>query len=252
MSEYQYFEFQALGRPLTKEQMAELRAVSSRARITSCSFINEYNWGDFKGDPEKLMTKYFDIFLYITNWGTRRLMLRFPANLVDQKIMGLYECADSFSFKQREKFVILSFCAEEETPDWAEGEGWLARLIPIRSDLLRGDCRVLYLAWLLGAQSGELEDDQFEPPVPPGLRNLSSSLESFAEFCWIDSDLIAAAAENSPDDQVTDLSEKDFEKWLKKRTPTEKDRLLLTFIKGENMNLASQVTAFLRGCNPKL
>jgi len=45
MSEYQYYEFQALDRPLTREQMAELRAVSSRAKITAYNFVNEYNWG---------------------------------------------------------------------------------------------------------------------------------------------------------------------------------------------------------------
>jgi hypothetical protein len=40
MSEYQYYEFQALDRPLTAEQISELRAYSSRARITSSSFVN--------------------------------------------------------------------------------------------------------------------------------------------------------------------------------------------------------------------
>lgn len=48
MSEYQYYEFQALDRPLTKEQISGLRAYSSRARINPSSFVNVYNWGDFK------------------------------------------------------------------------------------------------------------------------------------------------------------------------------------------------------------
>ena len=33
MSEYQYYEFVAIGRPLTREEMAELRSRSSRATI---------------------------------------------------------------------------------------------------------------------------------------------------------------------------------------------------------------------------
>ena len=45
MSEYQYYEFQAVDRPLTQEQMGELRAYSSRAQITPSSFVNVYNWG---------------------------------------------------------------------------------------------------------------------------------------------------------------------------------------------------------------
>ena len=35
MSEYQYYEFLALDRPLTAEQRAELRSISSRAEITA-------------------------------------------------------------------------------------------------------------------------------------------------------------------------------------------------------------------------
>jgi hypothetical protein len=46
MSEYQYYEFVAIDEPLTPKQMAELRSCSSRANITSTSFVNEYQWGD--------------------------------------------------------------------------------------------------------------------------------------------------------------------------------------------------------------
>ena len=60
MSEYQYYEFQALDRPLTGSQMAGLRKFSSRARITPTSFVNAYNWGDFKGNRHEWMEKYFD------------------------------------------------------------------------------------------------------------------------------------------------------------------------------------------------
>ena len=37
------------------------------------------------------------------------------------------------------------------------------------SALLDGDDRSLYLGWLLGVQVGEVEDEDIEPPVPPGL-----------------------------------------------------------------------------------
>ncbi len=53
MSEYQYYEFQAVDRRLTQEQMGELRAYSSRAQITPSSVVNEYNWGSFKGNPDE-------------------------------------------------------------------------------------------------------------------------------------------------------------------------------------------------------
>jgi hypothetical protein len=67
MSEYQYYEFRAIDKPLDNRQMQKLRAVSSRAVITPTSFVNEYNWGDFKGNPDEWMEKYFDVFLYYAN-----------------------------------------------------------------------------------------------------------------------------------------------------------------------------------------
>jgi aminoglycoside phosphotransferase (APT) family kinase protein len=35
--------------------------------------------------------------------------------------------------------------------------------------LAAGDLRLLYLAWLLALQPGEVADEETEPPVPPGL-----------------------------------------------------------------------------------
>jgi hypothetical protein len=50
MSEYQYYEYQAIDRPLTKQEMAEVRSLSTRATITPTRFVNVYHWGNFKGD----------------------------------------------------------------------------------------------------------------------------------------------------------------------------------------------------------
>ena len=63
MSEYLYYEFRAVDRPLTHREIRELRALSTRAEITPTSFVNSYEWGDFKGDPDMLMDKYFDAFV---------------------------------------------------------------------------------------------------------------------------------------------------------------------------------------------
>ena len=83
MSEYQYYEFLTIDRTLDQSEMADLRALSSRAEITSTRFTNVYNYGDFKGSPEKLMEKYFDAHVYVANWGTHQLMLRLPRGSVD-------------------------------------------------------------------------------------------------------------------------------------------------------------------------
>ena len=51
MSEYQYYEFLAVDRPLTGKEIEALRDISTRAIITPASFTNEYQWGDLKADP---------------------------------------------------------------------------------------------------------------------------------------------------------------------------------------------------------
>ena len=69
MTEYRCYEFVALDRPLTVDEMSDLRCVSTRAEISATRFWNEYNWGDLKVDPAKLLAKYFDAFLHFTNWA---------------------------------------------------------------------------------------------------------------------------------------------------------------------------------------
>ncbi|RJF97650.1 hypothetical protein D3871_03265 [Noviherbaspirillum saxi] len=44
MSEYQYYKFVAIDRPLTRNEVVECRSRSSRATITATRFVNEYNW----------------------------------------------------------------------------------------------------------------------------------------------------------------------------------------------------------------
>jgi hypothetical protein len=75
MSEYQYYEFLAIDRPLTKDEMADLRGISSRAYITPVSFTNEYPWGDLKANPEDLMKRFFDAHVYVANWMTAIFIL---------------------------------------------------------------------------------------------------------------------------------------------------------------------------------
>ncbi len=84
MSEYQYYEFQAIDKPVSGKDFDVLEQISSRAQVTPTSFINIYNYGDFRGDPIKLMEKYYDAFVYVSNWGHRRLMLKVPERLINR------------------------------------------------------------------------------------------------------------------------------------------------------------------------
>src|SRR5438309_67984 len=135
MSEYQYYEFRAIDRSLTEREMRELRAISSRAQITPVSFINFYNYGDFKGNPVSLMEKYFDAFLYYANWGTRELKFRLPRRLVDVERASAYCLGEGASLRVTDEAVILEFVSDEEPGEdyWdGEGDGTLGTLLPLR------------------------------------------------------------------------------------------------------------------------
>jgi pyruvate/2-oxoglutarate dehydrogenase complex dihydrolipoamide acyltransferase (E2) component len=242
MSEYQYYEFQTIDRPLTERELRELRALSTRARITPTSFVNVYNFGDFRGDPHVLMEKYFDAFLYFANWGTRRLMLRLPRQLIDSERTERFCPGDHASQRVTEDAVILEFLSDEEPEDDVEeGDGALGSLIPLRADLLAGDLRTLYLGWLLSVQSGDLDDDEPEPPIPAGLGELTGSLTRFADFLRIDENLIAVAAEQSPPLLQSQPSREEWASWIRRLPESEKEALLLRAAEGQAPHLRGEL-----------
>ncbi len=226
VSEYQYYEFRAVDRPLDEHALRTLRSLSTRAEITPTSFVNTYNWGDFKGDPDVLMEKCFDAFVYVANWGTRRFMLRLPGKPLSRELLSYYCGGENLRARKAGEFIVIDFCRQEDGGEWAEGEGWMASLLPLRGDLLRGDHRCLYLGWLCCAQSEELDDDEIEPPVPPGLKALSGSLEAFAEFMGIDHDLIEVAASESAH-LATPPSRDALAAWIRALPEKDKDALLV-------------------------
>lgn len=198
MSEYQYYEFLSIDRPLGKADREALRALSTRARITAMSFTNTYEWGDFKGDPAKLMEHWFDLHLYLANWGTRRLMMRLPKRLLDLSLLETFLGeVDWVKVRVAGDNLILDILRHEMDIDDGgdEGSGWLAALAPLRADVFAGDLRFFYLLWLTAVGAGAFEADAPEPM--PGIGPLSGALEAFVEFFGIDADLVQAAAEGA-------------------------------------------------------
>jgi len=241
MSEYQFYEFQAIDRPLSEKDREALRDISTRANITSTSFTNEYSWGNFKGDPLKLMKKYFDAFLYVSNWGTHWFMLRVPRKLVNLNLARQYCIGDSAVIHEAGDDLIFEFISETEDYEWEEGEGYLSSLISLRFDLIRGDYRCLYLAWLFCTQMDEVEEDVKEPPVPSNLGDLSASLKSFSSFMRIDSDLIAVAAKNSATEQKMVKDEKQLKSWINKLSLNEKEAILFRLIRDNGPHLGNEL-----------
>jgi hypothetical protein len=237
MSEYQYYEFLAIDRPLTEGEMAELRALSTRAVITSVSFTNHYNWGDFKGDPNKLMEHYFDAHIYVANWMTAIFMLRLPIEVLNKEMVKTISIPYVLDFKAVNNHWIITWgLNESENYDrfgMEDGSGWMMRLAPVRDELLRGDLRSLYIGWLAAVSRGMIGNDEMEALPVCGLGNLTPAQLALAEFLEVDPDLIAGAGIDSPVDYNEMLSEKNIDRWIKDLPRNEVKELIRQLLEGK-------------------
>ena len=240
MSEYQYYEFAAVDQPLSAQQQAELRARSTRARITASGFINEYHWGDLKGDPLDWMQRYFDAHVYFSNWGSASFMLRLPLAALDEAALADFlqpsvaaeetGYGDAFTATATPTHWILDWSDNDDSGDSERdleededdgGSGWMARLLPLRDELLRGDTRPLYLGWLARVGSEEIGDEDIEPPLPAGLKTLTPAQMALAEFLEIPPDWLTAAAANSADLAGSTNTTPVMDAWLDLQTPAQ-------------------------------
>lgn len=246
MSEYQYYEFVAIDRPLSRNEMLELRSYSSRAMITATSFVNEYNWGDLKGDPADWMRRYFDAFVYTANWGSSRLALRVPDSVFAESDLMPFATNSALTVEDAGTHWIIDWSIDdsenEEYFDMENGRGQMGSLVPLRDELLRGDLRPLYLGWLAGVTAGEVKDAAFEPAVPPGLAQLSAAQQALIDFLGIDPDLVAVAAAGSP--EVEEWRDDDgVEVWLTELRRNEVSIIVNLLLNGESQQAERWVKA---------
>lgn len=229
-----------------------VRTLSRRVEPTPVQAIFTYSYGDFPGDPLALLDRHYDAMLYLANWGARELAFRFPRGLLDlEPIQQYYWAADEITLKTTEQHVVLAIHFDDEGGgEWIEGEGLLAILAPLREDILRGDLRALYLAYVKAAQYADDTDDEelndgleyldaetaedegapVELPAPPGLDRLSTPLRAFVEFFAIDADLIARAAASSP---ALERSDEDVERRVALLPDAERAAWLVRLARGE-------------------
>ena len=83
----------------------------------------------------------------------------------------------------------------------------MGSLLSIRSELMRGDYRSLYIAWLAAVEDDEVAENAEEVPVPPGLSDLTASQSALCDFLKLDKYIVEAAAKNSPDARKVNLEE---------------------------------------------
>jgi hypothetical protein len=253
MSEYQYYEFQAVDRSLSTREMREIERLSSRVDLSPYRAAFVYNYGDFPARADDILSRYFDAMIYLANWGSKRLMFRFPESVINIDEIRQYCFPEMISLKTGKGYAVLDInFFDEESCTWIEGESWLPRLISLRHDLMRQDYRLLYLAWLkaimLEPPDEKDENAYVHPPVPPGLKELSQPLSDFVELFELDNFLLHVAAEFSPNRK--EITKDTFQNAISKLTMDECRDFLLRLASGEpNLShaLNMRLTEFIKG-----
>jgi len=255
MSEYQYHEFLAIDRPLDEQQQAEARELSDRARITATSFVNDCDWSSFRGDPRKMMERYYDAHVNVAS-GIHQVMLRLPRAFLSLETAGQY-CIDPLVCAWASgKNLILDLNSQDDSGDQAKGaEDSLSAIVGIRAELAAGDLRPLYLAWLAAWGTWERDEDAFdyaeedetEPPVPAGLKAITAPQRALADFLRLDPDLLAVAAEASPLLPETKDDPGEMARWIKDLPASDKDRLLHEVAQGHGAQVQIELHRQFRG-----
>jgi hypothetical protein len=260
--EYQCYEFHSLDQPLSAEARAEIDTWSSRTRATANSAVFTYSYSDLPVNEVDAVEKFFDIMLYRANWGSVRLLMKFPEDAVNYQalkhydvvgIEGFYDEIELTIYKKN-GFVFINF---ESNPDegyieWID-VGGIAPLLSLRDDIINEDYRMLYLSWLhiMERRYTYLEDEEDllqellsikEPNLPDGLKKLSGALQAFADLFFIDDIWVAAAATKSAQAKKVAL---DIEKMVLDLSEKEKNDFLLRLAKNE-LRLHQKLVAYLK------
>jgi hypothetical protein len=183
------------------------------------------------------MERYYDAHLYVANWGTHRVMLRLPTDLLDPEVVEDYYVGDQLSAWDTDKSIVLDFTSEDHAGEVDfdyDAETLLSAIVGVRAELAAGDLRPLYLAWLAAYGAWERDEDAFdrdadddlEPPVPPGLGTLTAAQRALADFLRLDDDLLTIAAQTSPPLEAGADDPGELAAWVTRLPVAEKDRLL--------------------------
>ncbi len=239
MSSYQYLEFIAIDRHLTALEMDRLRCTSTRAQITPVSFVNEYNYGGFKSSTHDIMCHYFDAHVYISNWAEAIFMLRLPKEAIDQNTLEAYCIGPHLEFKASPEHWILTWSLGETDNygrfNYVEGSGWMARLVPLRDELLRGDLRSLYIGWLKSVTEEDTNPDMLEPMALHVLEPLTTAQQALAEYLEVDKDMLAGCVTGKQENSPKAVSDLEIDAWLNKLPKAEVLGYLQQMLAGQSI-----------------
>ena len=261
MSEFQLYDFRSIDRPLTDTARKTIASWSSRSKVSATKAVFTYSYGDFPQDIEEVTAQYFDMALYLTSYGTRQIVFRFPLKDVDYKALSAFDIDGSeatgyttgIAIRKKGEFALVNieYCDDDSSSWIDEEDNSLDDFLPLRDDILRGDYRSLFVFWLQIAymingedlyeddDNDDDDEDEYDgneaeslvmPPIPANLKTKSGALSGFMDFFGIDEDLVAAAATFS---ENTKTSEPNFEQLLTQLSEKEKTDWLSRLLKGE-------------------
>lgn len=228
MSEYQYYKFDRLDGYLDAKARQALRAISSRAEISSTSFQVYYTYSDLKAEPFELMLKYFDIGFYYADWGSIDAYIKLPAGTIPDALLGF--SSDGLHVHQSDEWQLLIFSIEEyyEYFDDEHADEFFQHLAALRSELIQRNWRLVYFMWLKAFDGNdELEEI---PLVQFDFEHLSEEIQAFATLYDIPLALVKALAmvlSAHPSHQAKH-PQFQFDVWLNNLSEVEKNTLLRT------------------------
>ena len=126
----------------------------------------------------------------------------------------------------------------------------MARLAPVREELLRGDLRSLYIGWLASVDGETMDYEEMEPLPVYGLGSLTPAQEALAEFLEVDPDLLAGAGMGSPAESA-EIPQREMDKWLDALPKDEVKAFLNQLLTGKSQqaerSIRSRFAAWRRG-----
>ncbi len=201
MSEYQHYEFHTVGRRLSGKARTQVRALSSHITVNSSSAWIDYHWGDFKHDPLKVLEKYFDVFVYDSNWGSQQLAFRWDAGSVDFEELKRFAVDEIITVSKKKESIFFHAAFDENIQDYLfdgedEDDGIrFAAFTDFVGHVQAQDERSLYLLWLKAVElAGE---DASRLPPPAGMRNLNEAQKMLLRFVGVDDEILTKVRKNS-------------------------------------------------------
>lgn len=201
MSEYQHYEFHVVGRKLSRKEQSDAEALSSHITVSSSAAWVDYEWGDFKHDPIKVLERTFDLFVYDSNWGSQQIAFRWDAGSVDVGALECFAVDEVITVTETKGSIVFRAAFDENFQEYLfnarEDDNGIrfALFTKFVREVKKKDYRSLYLLWLKASELSGLEDSGPQPPH--GLRKLTEGQEMLVQFLGIDGAQLAKAQKKS-------------------------------------------------------